>query len=649
MKRKGLLTVWLSIVLLWACDSFLDVVPEEDMTTIDSDFETREQADWWLQSCYVFLQSTIASFSDNEAISGSDEVVCCPYVQADPRYLYGSFIATGLQNSVTPYADYWYRETRLGEGRDDFYTAISLCNIFINHIDQVYNMENQEKAEWKAEVQALKAYYYFELVRHYGPIILVSGEIEPNADIDVMKLPRSHVDTCFAAIVRLCDEAAKVLPSFSQKAANRRTFFNKEAALALKARALLYQASPLFNGNPDYAAFVNKNGEPLFSSKEDKEKWRLAAEAAEEAIAACLADGKHLVDNLVGTTELQTHMANIEASVQTYNYMSDEVIWMVKNQGTSTQSMWKWVLPDLNSDPNHKLTGAVMSPSMKVVEMFYTANGLPLDQDPTYTKGNRYGLTRETDPLYMNVVAMNEDIPVLHTKREPRFYASIGADRCYWRLGTTLSDNYKVTAYQGEDWGLKTKRLTSTMPENMTGYWIKKWSSSKADLFDYQKAVQALGDAPFPVFRLAELYLIAAEAWNEYEGPSDKVYDHLNKIRKRAGIPTVQDSWAMARDKSKHTNQAGLREIIYQEWNIEFVFEGYRFWNLRRWKTAPTELNENIYGWIVVGNNAQAFYNNGNGPVVVDSKRQFVAPRDYFWPIRSEEVLRSGCKQNPGW
>ena len=92
-----------------------------------------------------------------------------------------------------------------------------------------------------------------------------------------------------------------------------------------------------------------------------------------------------------------------------------------------------------------------------------------------------------------------------------------------------------------------------------------------------------------------------------------------------------------------------MRDIIRQEWNIEFAFEGFRYWNVRRWKTAQVELNEKLFGWNVVGDDFTSFYNNGKGPVIVDSDNRFVAPRDYFYPIRSEETQISGCVQNPGW
>ncbi len=655
MKRL-LLVLLIPFFLLTACDSWLDIVPKEDMTTIDTDFETRNEASTWLNSCYVFLMEPVPSFKYNEAFTGADELVYGDYLQNRNQDAFpGTYIATGMQNSLDPYADKWSKkelDPNYGsyEGRSDYYTAINMCNIFIEKIDQVYNMEAREKDEWKAEIKALKAYFYFELVRHYGPIILVPENIDPNAAIDEMKVARSHVDSCFNAIVRLCDEAAEDLPYFNQKETNRRTYFNKEAALALKARALLYQASDLFNGNPDYASFTNKNGEPLFSTTKDKEKWCHAAEAAEAAIQACINGGKQLVDDQVATTTLQTYMLNIEVSTQTYNYSGDEVLWMVKENYAEEDDFWNWTLPNINSDNNHFLPGTTVSPSMKMVEMFYTENGLPIDQDPTYGGGNIYNLTKETDPKYTDVVAINEDIPILHTRREPRFYADIAADRCYWRLGRNVNDLYKVTAYQGEDFGLKAKRLTSTVPENLTGYWVKKWSTSKAQLTNYKGDLGAMGDSPFPVIRMAELYLIAAEAWNEYlETPDNRVYDNLNVIRKRAGIPNVEISWAMARDKNKVKNQSGMRDIIRQEWNIEYAFEGYRFWNLRRWKTAHLELNDKLYGWNVIGNNSKSFYNNGKGPIIVKSNNKFVAPRDYFWPIRSEEILISGCVQNLGW
>lgn len=78
------------------------------------------------------------------------------------------------------------------------------------------------------------------------------------------------------------------------------------------------------------------------------------------------------------------------------------------------------------------------------------------------------------------------------------------------------------------------------------------------------------------------------------------------------------------------------------------AFEGRRYWNLLRWKEGA-ELGEPLKGWNIVGSTDEAFYNNWQGPVTVWSKRKFVAPRDYFFPIRSEERMNAGIVQNPGW
>ena len=288
---------------------------------------------------------------------------------------------------------------------------------------------------------------------------------------------------------------------------------------------------------------------------------------------------------------------------------------------------------------------------MKMVEMFYTENGLPIDQDLQWVgSGNPYSISEETDPKYTDVVALNEPIVTLHRRREPRFYADIAADRCYWRLGPNVNNLHKIEAYQGEDWGLQSTSLNALTQQDITGYWLKKWCSSKATISDHQGNLSSLGESPFPVFRLAEMYLIAAEALNEYKAaPDQEVYDYLNVVRERAGIPDVEVAWRNAREPNKVQTQSGMRDIIRQEWNIEFAFEGYRYWNVRRWKIANIELNEKVFGWNVTGNNVNSFYNNGKGPVIVYSGNKFVAPRDYFYPIRSEEIQRAGCVQNPGW
>lgn len=634
--------------LLFASCNWLDVVPKEEIATIDSEFETYDQAYEWLKSAYVYLQDIYEQRS-YVALTGSDELVADNYMRNVVSYHpAGLDIIAGFQNVLDPYNDTWFYNGGLDEGRWDFYLHITMCNHFITRIDNVYNLSAKDKEEWKAEVIALKAFYYFELVRRYGPVIIVPDRLDPNQDVEALKIPRSHVDTCFNYIVGLCDQVKDLLPSCNEKKSDRKGYFNKEAVMALKARALCYQASELFNGNPDYINFTEKNGQPLFSATKDPEKWKRAADAAIELIEHCGSTGSAtLVTGNSANTKLLSQMLDIEKSTQTFNWTNSEVLYMVRVLQSAT--LGDYLLPKFDDGSSHTLGGACLVPSMKMVEMFYTENGLPIDQDLKWG-GNPYELGMETDPKYTDVVALNEPVLNLHRRREPRFYASIGADRCYWRLGTGVDQNYLVRVYQGEPWGLQERRLSATAPQNITGYFLKKGTSSRATLSAHQGYLASLGESPVPVFRLAEMYLIAAEALNEYkQAPDAEVYKYLNVVRERAGIPKVEVAWRNAKDPTKVTTQSGMRDIIRQEWNIEFAFEGYRFWNVRRWKTANIEFNEKSMGWNVVAKDADNFYNNGRGPVTVYSGNTFVAPRDYFWPIRSLEIQNSGCVQNVGW
>lgn len=167
MKRL-LSILFIPFLLLTSCDSWLDIVPQEDIATIDTDFEIRSEAEKWHLGCHAFLQFPMGDLRFNEAFTGADELVAGAYLRNKNSFT-GFNISSDKQNTLNPYCDYWVnKEGSLG--RDDYYTAINHCNIFISKIDQVYNMEDSEKKEWKAEIKALKAYYYFELVRLTVPL-----------------------------------------------------------------------------------------------------------------------------------------------------------------------------------------------------------------------------------------------------------------------------------------------------------------------------------------------------------------------------------------------------------------------------------------------------------------------------------------------
>ncbi len=646
---KRFICILISSVLVFTACDYLDMVPEKDIETIETIFEKKEQAAQWLRSCYVFLEEPVGTYTMNPAVLGADELVGSNYMRTQYNGLYlfpGLAIADGMQMSLEPYGNIWK-----DNGESGFYACIRYCNIFLDKIWGVYNMELTEKKQWSAEIKALKAMVYFELVRRYGPITLVPDNIEPNVPVTEMQRPRSPMDECFKEIVDLLDEALEDLLPMNQKEFARRNYFSREGAAALKARVLLYAASPLFNGNENYANFKNKQGELFFNTTYDREKWRLAAEAAEEAIQICTEGEKMLNAGGSGSTGLRNKMKDIEGSVLNESYGNKEALFTIRpfRGKIASQHLYAYTLPrhpgSYIEQFNSHIQGCV-SPSMKMIEMYYTENGLPVDADKFWNFADRYHMGRETSPEYEGVVPSDKDVLNLHLRREPRFYACIAADRCFWQRGPATNMNLLVEAYQGEKFGTTHNTIQSAEPQNITGYWLKKHLNSNMVTIGYIPPQEAT----HIVIRMAELYLIAAEAWNEYEGPSQKVYDHLNVIRQRAGIPDVEETWRInSKTPDKISSKEGLREIIHREIDIEFAFEGHRFYNLRRWKIAHEVLNERLYGWNVVANTARQFYNDFQGPIMVWGKRQFISPRDYFFPIRSEEVIISSIEQNPGW
>ena len=646
MKFKNVLILISSVIVLAGCNKYLDLVPEDDILTIPKIFETRSGAAQWMSDANAITASLMMQDVSNPAIVGADEYTAGAYAR-EKEGMTSLLISDGLQTALSPINNVW--------AYDGIYYYIRFCNTFLQRIGDVYNLRAGELETWTAEMKVMKAFYYFELVKRYGPIVLVSKNIDVYAPIEEQRQARSPLDSCFKAITDLLDEAIPYLQLLSEKDASRRAYFTKEGAMGLKARVLLYAASPLFNGGMNqYKDLKNKNGVLLFPV-EDKEKWRRAAEYADEAIEYLESIGFKLISGTDDqATALLNTMRDLELSLWAPGFKNSTEALIIANQ---TNFLYQSTLPRLgtkSTDPHYSsILKGFLGTNIRMVNKFYTANGLPITEDKTWAYGDGYGMAQERDPFYTDVIPLSTDLLALHLKREPRFYATIAAPGLYWRRGTAY--NLLVDAYRGGLFGLKEDRINSDVPQNITGYYVKKGTRSEFKTSEYFTEILKFDQQTCVVMRLAELYLIAAEAWNEYEGPNgahrDQIFERLNKIRERAGLPTIQESWTKyGVNPNKFNEQSGLRDIIHRERTIELMFEGHRFWDVRRWGTALSEgWNDKPQGWVVTGKNWQDFYNNGQGPVVVWDKAQFNPARDYLFPIKSEEVMISGIVQNPGW
>ena len=444
--------------------------------------------------------------------------------------------------------------------------------------------------------------------------------------------------------VSLLDEAIEGLPSeivFDITELGRAT---KPIAAMLKAKVLAFAASPLFNGNTVYSTWTNDAGEPYINQTFDANKWQLAADACLEAINYAH-DGGHslfywtnFAPSETLSTETMTKMNLRGAITEEWN---TETIWgqLYPTHGLSSLS---FVRIDLaHNDETLGRVASYYSPPLHIAEQFYSENGVPIDEDTTYDYDNRYELTFG-DADHSFLVRQGYETIGLHLNRSLRFYASMGGDGIlsYDINNDTDDTNLFVADFKlGGISGFINQRNFS-----QTGYLPKKlvhWRDFIANdqVFDPN-------DYPFPVYRLADLYLLYAECLNEAQGPSAEVYQYVDLIRARSGMDGVVASWAAySSNPSKPTNQDGLREIIHQERLNELAFEGHRFWDLRRWFKAHLMLNDtDMNGWNAQGGTPALFYQLGS-----KGQTQF-SIKDYFWPISENDILQNpNLDQSFGW
>ncbi|MCM0718762.1 RagB/SusD family nutrient uptake outer membrane protein [Parabacteroides sp. W1-Q-101] len=647
MMKNILLKSLLFCIVLLECIScnYLDIVPD-NMATIDYAFRNRTACEKYLYTCYSY-RPRHGDFQWDPAIAATDEVWCHSYINTAGRY-----IARGMQKVNNPYMNFWSGAKSGGSFViPALWDGIRDCNIFLENVDKVTDLPSYERDRWIAEVKFLKAYYHFYLFRMYGPIPIMDVNLPVSATPEEVKVYREPVDNVVDYIVNLLDEAAAGLPSNDDlvEGTEAGRVYNL-VAKAMKARVLAYAASPLFNGNTDYASLVDNRGVQLFPQTYDPEKWKKAADACLEAIDMAHAQNKRLytsVDPLLSTQndtfKLQTTLR--QAICDRWNC---ELIW-----GSTNNDQYSFVQ---RCQSRVLRVGAEMgtvvrtewAPTLNTVEKFYSSHGVPINEDRDWVQNNWYSQRYEIRPEVSSgaekyYVKEGQKTVNLHYNREPRFYANIGFDRgIYFGNGyNKFPDNVKHCEFCAKEYS---GVASASEAFSVTGYGAKKMHSFKDAMTANDYSIEYY---PFPIMRMADLYLLYAEALNEYSGPSGEVYKYVDMIRERAGLEGVQTSWAKySISPSKVSTKEGLREIIQHEREIELVFEGQHFWDLRRWKKIQ-DFNEQPKGWnVILGDTQDLFYTVTS---VAQTPVEF-SVRDYFWPINEKEIsINPNLVQNFDW
>jgi hypothetical protein len=585
-------------------------------------------------------------------------------------------IARGGQGTQNPLANYFssMQESDIEgfggyNGATALFTALSDCNIFLENIHKAYDLMDGERKQWMAEVKFLKAYFHFWLMRMYGPIPVIRENIEVSeGSADVQRL-REPIDNVVAYIVELLDEAYPDLEDIQLNPARDYGRPTQTIALALKAQVLTYAASPLFNGNPVsiFANYTDANGVKLFPEKDDS-KWQTAADALNAAILKAHGNGHKLY--------------NFRESGEAFlPKLSDATINAMQVRGAVTEQPWNgnpeniWGDARISSNELQRLCIPAMegvhhgsgnfprnyAPTLRIVEQFYTKNGIPIEDDKEWTdKLNRFYEPRtitEDDRQYFMYGNGTEYSALVHFDREPRFYASISFDRGtiygfndfgYGRDNSDATTNMYVTRWDPSFMWVNDERYSAT------GYIVKKLLHYKTSINFETQDSPTYTHYPFPVIRLADLYLMYAEALNEATSggdeatPNPEAYEWIDAVRTRTGLGRVVDSWreyATPDKQNKPLSKGGLRQIIQRERLNELAFEGARFWDLRRWMLAKEYMN----GKPIRGLNAKVETRDEFYKVQTLWTQKF-EDKDYFWPVKTETVLRNPrLKQSPGW
>ena len=621
-----------------SCNSFLDIVPD-NVPVIDHAFTNAMEAEKYLFTCYSYLPGS-GEPSGNIGMTAGDEIwLNMPNHVAAPAW---DYIAKGVRSADKSQPDFW-------KGSDYTYAlfvGIRDCNTFLENIEdmsKVADLTADKRARWIAEAKFLKAYYHYYLLRMYGPIPIVDRNLPVSASPEEVQVKRQPFDDCVKYIVDLLDECNPDLPAVITNRQSELGRITKPINRAVKARVLLLAASPLFNGNSDLANFRDNDGLPLFASEEDSGKWAQAADAAREAIESAENAGHDLYYFDDAPFEIsETTKTQLSVRQAVCDRWNDEVVWgRSGGRGRAGATLQNACMPMLDASMNINAVRGCMAPTLQVVEEFYTRNGVPIEEDKTldFTEINELR-TATAEERYnfqegYTTARINFD-------RENRFYADIGFDGGKWIMEYHPSrsdvDTYVLQAKVGQLGYGQVQGATSS-----TGYFTKKlvhWESG------FGNTTAGVVEYAWPEIRLAEIYLMYAEALNEAEGPVADVHLYLNKVRSRAGLESVEASWRKySTNPTKPDTKEGMREIIRRERLIELALEGHRYWDLLRWKLATDYFNQPITGWDVSQSDAEAYYQ-----VKTIYNRTFVAPRDYFNPIPNSEMNVNGnLVQNPGW
>jgi hypothetical protein len=519
-------------------------------------------------------------------------------------------------------------ESGFGGKWDIYYQQLRHLYIFLDNVHYVPSqnyIDSEAKVErLRLEARLLIAYYHVLLFEQFGPIPIIKGLADLGTPLEELKVSRNSVDEVVEWLDAELLTVANALPENDTETVSWIGRPLKGAALAIRARLLLYAASPLFNspdnyaGHEEFRSLANADGKKLFPQSYDPTKWAAAAAAAK------------LVMEIPRYQLHETTDKTGDAFVDGYRSYRE-----IFTEPGNSEVIFARTMCDFNEylqgiQPRQWQAGGFLAVTQKLVDAFYMQDGTYPEDDPTYLTDVNLGFTTDRNQITVNRLVQErakiDRVYNMYQNREARFYASVFFNGRKWESqhaevgGTVEPVEFYIDGKSG--------RPNHDSPKS--GYTSYKY----VDADDYKYRTQAKNPV---LFRLAGVYLDYIEALNHSDPGNTDILLYLNKIRNRAGLADWEDVYP---DK---TSAEDIHEAIMRERQVEMNWEGTRYFDTRRYFLAETEDAGDFYGMNTQGSLA-TYYRR-----TVFEKRVF-KPSFYLFPIPQWEIEKNGnLVQNPYW
>ncbi|MBB4035490.1 hypothetical protein GGR21_001383 [Dysgonomonas hofstadii] len=673
-----------TVISFGSCSDYLDSdYLFQDRLTVEDVFKNEDYSREWLANTYYYLgHGYLSDVCSKEWIpfNFADDMYFGDRTDAYKMWKNGEYSEEGTLGTSSDSGSNISNVT--SNVWTDAYKGIRQASIFIQNIYMNEEMSLQEIATTKAEARFLRAYFYWHLLRLFGPVPILPEEgIDYTLEYDEVAMPRNTYEECADFIASELVLAAKDLPLKQDQLGSARP--SRGAALALRAKVLLFAASPLANGKAGslVSELVDDQGRQLLSGTYDESKWARAAAAARDVMEMGVYDlytAGVRTDSVSGypptitppVTSENQEFANknwpngwkdidpVESYRTIFNgsislYGNIELIFTRgQNVDLGMDRMVIHQLPVQGSGNNtHGLT-------MKQCDAYYMSDGTDVPgKDREIGRGD--GSARLTGYVGSDAASLEQykplraNVSLQFANREPRFYASVAYNGAWWYLlNETLESkrNQQVFYYRGAASG-----YSNGTAWLRTGIGIMKYIHPE-DTYLNQTTGNIIPKTE-PAIRYAEMLLTYAEALNELTGnhsvaswDGSKTYtlsrnvDEMKKgihpVRIRAGLPDYT--------AAVYSSQDDLRAKLKRERQVEFMGEGHRYFDLRRWMDAQVEESLPIYGYNVYATVEQR--DIFHTPIVVTSLPTTFSKKMWFWPLSQTELKRNKrLTQNPGW